>query len=118
MGARILVGSCSWTDPTLIASGRFYPPGVTGAEDGCLRGLKHGRESVDRVLPEAGDGEHRTGDVVDRELPGSGPPRQVGDLRGERVEIMVPVEQREAGAARRDKRGQPIEIVRRWPHRA
>ena len=32
MPARILVGSCSWTDPTLIACGRFYPPGVTGAE--------------------------------------------------------------------------------------
>jgi uncharacterized protein YecE (DUF72 family) len=32
MPARILVGSCSWTDPTLIASGRFYPPGVTSAE--------------------------------------------------------------------------------------
>ena len=32
MSARILVGSCSWTDPTLIASGRFYPAGVTGAE--------------------------------------------------------------------------------------
>lgn len=30
--ARILVGSCSWTDPTLIACGRFYPPGVTSAE--------------------------------------------------------------------------------------
>jgi uncharacterized protein YecE (DUF72 family) len=30
--ARILVGSCSWTDPTLIASGRFYPAGVTDAE--------------------------------------------------------------------------------------
>jgi uncharacterized protein YecE (DUF72 family) len=28
-----LVGSCSWTDPTLIACGRFYPPGVTSAED-------------------------------------------------------------------------------------
>ena len=27
----ILVGSCSWTDPTLIASGRFYPAGVTSA---------------------------------------------------------------------------------------
>jgi len=33
MGARILVGSCSWTDPTLIACGRFYPPDVTSAED-------------------------------------------------------------------------------------
>ena len=27
----ILVGSCSWTDPTLIACGRFYPAGVTSA---------------------------------------------------------------------------------------
>lgn len=33
MAARILVGTCSWTDPTLIACGRFYPPGVTSAED-------------------------------------------------------------------------------------
>ena len=32
MPGRILVGSCSWTDPSLIACGRFYPPGVTGAE--------------------------------------------------------------------------------------
>ena len=32
MNARIRVGSCSWTDPTLISSGRFYPPGVTSAE--------------------------------------------------------------------------------------
>jgi len=32
MEARILVGSCSWTDPTLIACGRFYPPGVSSAE--------------------------------------------------------------------------------------
>jgi uncharacterized protein YecE (DUF72 family) len=32
MPARILVGSCSWTDPTLIGSGRFYPTGVTSAE--------------------------------------------------------------------------------------
>ena len=32
MVARILVGSCSWTDPTLISCGRFYPPGVTSAE--------------------------------------------------------------------------------------
>ncbi len=28
---RILVGNCSWTDPTLIASGGFYPAGVTSA---------------------------------------------------------------------------------------
>jgi uncharacterized protein YecE (DUF72 family) len=33
MGARILVGTCSWTDPTLIACGRFYPLGVSSAED-------------------------------------------------------------------------------------
>ncbi len=32
MDGLILVGSCSWTDPSLIASGRFYPPGVTSAE--------------------------------------------------------------------------------------
>jgi uncharacterized protein YecE (DUF72 family) len=32
MAGRILVGSCSWTDPSLIACGRFYPPGVTSAE--------------------------------------------------------------------------------------
>jgi uncharacterized protein YecE (DUF72 family) len=36
VSARILVGSCSWTDPTLISSGRFYPPGVSSAE-GRLR---------------------------------------------------------------------------------
>ncbi len=29
MTARILVGTCSWTDPSLIASGRFYPEGVS-----------------------------------------------------------------------------------------
>ena len=28
---RVLVGNCSWTDPTLIASGAFYPPGTTSA---------------------------------------------------------------------------------------
>lgn len=28
---RILVGNCSWTDPTLIASGGFYPAGVSSA---------------------------------------------------------------------------------------
>ena len=32
MSARILVGSCSWTDPTLISCGRFYPRGVSSAE--------------------------------------------------------------------------------------
>lgn len=31
MTGRILVGSCSWTDPTLIACGRFYPTGLTSA---------------------------------------------------------------------------------------
>jgi uncharacterized protein YecE (DUF72 family) len=29
----ILVGNCSWTDPTLIASGGFYPKGVTSPAD-------------------------------------------------------------------------------------
>jgi uncharacterized protein YecE (DUF72 family) len=28
---RILVGNCSWTDPTLIAAGSFYPAGVSSA---------------------------------------------------------------------------------------
>ena len=32
MPAHIQVGSCSWTDPTLIACGRFYPPGIASAE--------------------------------------------------------------------------------------
>lgn len=32
----IRVGTCSWTEKTLLASGTFYPPGVTGAE-GRLR---------------------------------------------------------------------------------
>jgi len=30
---RILVGTCSWTDPSLIESGRFYPADVHGAAD-------------------------------------------------------------------------------------
>jgi len=30
---RIRVGTCSWTDPTLIASGRFYPEWAKSAED-------------------------------------------------------------------------------------
>ena len=28
----IRVGTCSWTDPTLISSGRFYPDSVRSAE--------------------------------------------------------------------------------------
>lgn len=31
--SSILVGTSSWTDKTLIASGRFYPPGATTPED-------------------------------------------------------------------------------------
>lgn len=30
--ARVLIGTCSWTDPTLIESGRFYPPECKTAE--------------------------------------------------------------------------------------
>ncbi|MBI4286328.1 MAG: DUF72 domain-containing protein [Chloroflexi bacterium] len=30
---EILVGITSWTEPTLIASGRFYPPSATSAEE-------------------------------------------------------------------------------------
>ena len=32
MTSRTLVGTASWTDPTLIACGRFYPPRCTTAE--------------------------------------------------------------------------------------
>jgi uncharacterized protein YecE (DUF72 family) len=32
MSARILVGSCSWTDPSLVACRRFYPKGVSSPE--------------------------------------------------------------------------------------
>ncbi|MDE3152203.1 MAG: DUF72 domain-containing protein [Gemmatimonadota bacterium] len=31
-GARIRVGTASWTDPTMVAPGVFYPDGVTSAE--------------------------------------------------------------------------------------
>src|SRR4029450_13420564 len=30
---QILVGTSSWTDKTLIESGKFYPPGATTPED-------------------------------------------------------------------------------------
>ncbi len=33
MSGHILVGTASWTDPSLIASGRFYPPGAKTPED-------------------------------------------------------------------------------------
>jgi uncharacterized protein YecE (DUF72 family) len=33
MAGRILVGISSWTEPTLIKSGKFYPPGVNTAEE-------------------------------------------------------------------------------------
>ena len=29
---EVLIGTCSWTDPTLIRSGRFYPAGAKSAE--------------------------------------------------------------------------------------
>src|ERR671917_2115792 len=32
MSGRILVGTASWTDKSLIESGRFYPPDATTAE--------------------------------------------------------------------------------------
>jgi uncharacterized protein YecE (DUF72 family) len=31
--SRILIGTSSWTDPTLIKEGNFYPPGVRSAKD-------------------------------------------------------------------------------------
>ena len=33
MTSRILVGTASWTDKTLIACGRFYPPTCKTAEE-------------------------------------------------------------------------------------
>ena len=30
--SRILLGTSSWTDPTLVKEGNFYPPGTTTAE--------------------------------------------------------------------------------------
>ena len=32
MSGRILIGTSSWTDPTLVKEGNFYPPGTTSAE--------------------------------------------------------------------------------------
>lgn len=32
-GGRILVGTASWTDPTMTAAGVFYPPGADSAEE-------------------------------------------------------------------------------------
>jgi uncharacterized protein YecE (DUF72 family) len=32
-GGRILVGTASWTDPTMTAAGVFYPPDATSAEE-------------------------------------------------------------------------------------
>jgi uncharacterized protein YecE (DUF72 family) len=33
MTARILVGTCSWTERSLVTSGRFYPPELKSAEE-------------------------------------------------------------------------------------
>ena len=33
MTGNILVGTASWTEPTLIKSGRFYPPEAKSPED-------------------------------------------------------------------------------------
>jgi uncharacterized protein YecE (DUF72 family) len=33
MSSNILVGTASWTEPTLIKSGRFYPPEAKSPED-------------------------------------------------------------------------------------
>ena len=32
-GSRVLVGTASWTDPTMTAAGVFYPSGADSAED-------------------------------------------------------------------------------------
>ena len=33
MTARILVGTCSWTERSLVTSGRFYPPEVKSPDE-------------------------------------------------------------------------------------
>ena len=30
--SAVRIGTASWTDPTLVKSGRFYPPGTSTAE--------------------------------------------------------------------------------------
>ena len=55
--ARILVGTCSWTDPTLIACGRFYPAGVTSAEARLryyARAVPHRRGRLDLLRAAVG----------------------------------------------------------------
>src|SRR5205823_926825 len=37
LGAATRVGTAGWTDPTLIKSGRFYPPGVANSAEDRLR---------------------------------------------------------------------------------
>jgi hypothetical protein len=32
-GSRVLVGTASWTDPTMTAAGVFYPSGADSAEE-------------------------------------------------------------------------------------
>jgi uncharacterized protein YecE (DUF72 family) len=33
MNSAVRIGTASWTDPTLVKSGRFYPPGTSSAEE-------------------------------------------------------------------------------------
>ena len=35
MAGRILIGTSSWTDPTLVKDGNFYPPDAKTAGSGC-----------------------------------------------------------------------------------
>ncbi len=51
MSARILVGSCSWTDPTLISSGRFYPRASAAPRTGCatMRSSSPSSRSIPRT---------------------------------------------------------------------
>lgn len=41
MTATILIGTCSWTDPTLVNSGRFYPPDVRTPEQRLRHYAEH-----------------------------------------------------------------------------
>ena len=89
MAARILVGSCSWTDPTLISCGRFYPPGVTerrGAPALLRRAVRHRRGGLDVLRAAVGSQQRALGGAHPGALrlqrqgvrPAHAPPRRGG----------------------------------------
>ena len=51
--ARVRVGTCGWTDPTLIKAGTFYPPGATSAEE-RLRYYRYQVQELREWVPRIG----------------------------------------------------------------